>query len=307
MAGPYVTGECPTIELALKEMQMHLETYHESDFKKSLRCFVQGCTFETELLPNESAVEYLKIHVNICHQKDIKPKTKVKSDSDEGKAVFKAVKCNIVYKKNQTFESFEKEIDQWKKVTIGLQSHVRDMMFVESIGNAENEEVKDYYTRNLMNNDSVPKTIDEIMNKLKDKFGKNPRQKWDDVFARIKDFNFGEKNPKQAWEELEVNKFNVKDVWKSNNDMEPHNDANYLLDKMLIRSYLSKGIQERKFEKAIVPKLEEDIEKVRYNWNETKKILTASIFDYQEKDNIQTHFTRGNEFKKPYDKRRSRS
>ena len=29
--GPYTTGECQTIELALKELQLLIDTYHEND------------------------------------------------------------------------------------------------------------------------------------------------------------------------------------------------------------------------------------------------------------------------------------
>ena len=47
---------------------------------------------------------------------------------------------------------------------------------------SENEDVKDFYRKGIMNNDSIPKTIDEVMKKLGEKFGKNPKQNWDEVF-----------------------------------------------------------------------------------------------------------------------------
>ena len=65
--GPYTTGECPTIELALKELQLHIETFHERDLKKVLKCSLVDCSYETELLPNDSAVECLKLHVTLHH------------------------------------------------------------------------------------------------------------------------------------------------------------------------------------------------------------------------------------------------
>ena len=65
--GPYVTGECQTIELALKELQIHIDTYHEKDLKKRLKCEFPSCDFETEFLPNEAAMERLKLHASIQH------------------------------------------------------------------------------------------------------------------------------------------------------------------------------------------------------------------------------------------------
>ena len=66
--GPYTTGECQTIELALKELQIHLDTYHIKDLKKSIKCEVAECRFETDYLPDELALERLKIHINMMHQ-----------------------------------------------------------------------------------------------------------------------------------------------------------------------------------------------------------------------------------------------
>ena len=43
--GPYVTDECQTIELALKELQIHIDTYHEKDLKKRLKWEFPSCFF----------------------------------------------------------------------------------------------------------------------------------------------------------------------------------------------------------------------------------------------------------------------
>ena len=102
-SGPYVTGECPTIELALKELQIHIDTYHEHDLKKTLKCSVPNCDFETEFLPNEAAVECLKMHVNLYHQVKEEAKYGAKAEGEAKSAVFKAVKCNVIFKKGQSF------------------------------------------------------------------------------------------------------------------------------------------------------------------------------------------------------------
>ena len=84
--GPYTTGECPTIELALKELQIHIDTFHENNHKKSLKCFKAGCEFEAKFVPNSSAVELLKLHVSLHHQ--VKEEEDNAGANSGGKAVF---------------------------------------------------------------------------------------------------------------------------------------------------------------------------------------------------------------------------
>ena len=243
-----------------------------------MKCFKAGCEFETEFVPNSSAVELMKLHVSLHHQ--VKEEEDNAGANSGGKAVFKAVKCNVVWKKDQSFESFQKEIKTWKDATNGLTSHAKDMLFIESISNAEDPEVKDYYVKNIMNNDAVPKTIDSVLEKLNEQFGKSERQKWDEAFRNVGCFTFDEKSPKEAWDSIEVVKYNVEDVWKPKSGDPVHNDASYLLNKLLIRNYLSKGEEEKKFDKSIVPKLEEEIEAVDYDWTRTKQILRTNVFEY---------------------------
>ena len=166
---PYVSGECQTIELALKEWQLHIETYHEKDLKKRLKCEVPNCAFETEYLPNDSAMERIKLHTSISHQ----PKVEVVTDDEaatpsrESKAMYKAVKCNVVYKKDQTFESFERELNIWIEATKGIAEHAKNLMFVEMLNTTENDDVKRFYVNNVMNHEEIPKTIKEMMKKLR--------------------------------------------------------------------------------------------------------------------------------------------
>ena len=101
--GPYVTGECQTIELALRELQIHIDTYHEKDLKKSLKCEEHECPFETEYLPNDSAMERLKLHISMKHKPKMERGSSDGGSSNESKQVFKATKCNVIYKKNQSF------------------------------------------------------------------------------------------------------------------------------------------------------------------------------------------------------------
>ena len=100
-----MTGECQTIELALKELQIHLDSYHENDAKKTMKCEVPDCVFETELLPDELAFERLKLHVDMQHKKS--ESREEEKPTVENKAIYKAVKCTVKYKKGQTFDSFE--------------------------------------------------------------------------------------------------------------------------------------------------------------------------------------------------------
>ena len=97
-AGPYTTGECPTIELALKELQIHIETYHERDRKKKLKCTMDDCRFETEYLPDDAAIEHLRIHVNSRHQPKLETPEGRNGNlgANENKTTFKAVmQCSV--------------------------------------------------------------------------------------------------------------------------------------------------------------------------------------------------------------------
>ena len=86
----------------------------------------------------------------------------------------------------------------------------------------------------------------------------------------------------------------MEDVWKPKSGDPVHNDASYLLNKLLIRNYLSKGTEEKKFDKSIVPKLEEEIEAVDYDWTRTKQILRTNVLEYETKSKyVKTHFVKG--------------
>ena len=146
-------------------------------------------------------------------------------------------------------------------------------MFVEMLNTTENDDVKRFYINNVMNHEEIPKTIKEIMKKLKLQFGKTERQKWDEAFQRISSFKWNDKSPKEVWELLEVDRFKVKEVWKTSNGDVAGDESIYLLKKMMIRNYIRIGIEEKLFDKAIIPKIEEEVEKVNYDMDRIRKIL----------------------------------
>ena len=80
---------------------------------------------------------------------------------------------------------------------------------------------------------------------------------------------------------MEIDRFNAQEVWTKSDGSEASDDAKYLLDKILIRNYLDRGKNENKFEKGLIPKIEEDIEKVKYESEETKQILKTNIYILQ--------------------------
>ena len=162
-----------------------------------MKCDLDGCGFETEFLPDEAAVERLRIHTNLRHEQkiDISRTDNSGMIPTESKAQFKTVKCHVHYKKNQSFESFEREIEVWKEATKGVADHAKNLMFVEMLGSTENEDVKNFYVSQIMNNETILKTINHLMVKLKDQFGKSQRQKWDEAIKRIGCFQWGEKSP----------------------------------------------------------------------------------------------------------------
>ena len=81
-----------------------------------MKCDLDGCDFETEFLPDEAAVKRLRIHTNLRHEQkiDISRTDDSAMRPTESKAQFKTVKYNVQYKKNQSFESFEREVQVWK-------------------------------------------------------------------------------------------------------------------------------------------------------------------------------------------------
>ena len=146
------------------------------------------------------------------------------------------MKCNVTYKKNQSFESFERELNKWKEATRGIPDHAKNLMFIEMLSNTDNEEVKKYYVKNVMNHDEVPKTIDSVMKKLKEKFSKSERQKWDELFEKVCNFKWNESSPKAVLDSLEVDRFEAMEVWKPVGEERANDESIYLLNKMLIRN-----------------------------------------------------------------------
>ena len=142
------------------------------------------------------------MHVTLQHQAKVEDKSSAREGYDSSntennsKAVYKAVKCSVSYKKNQSFDSFEREIKSWIEATKGIPEYAKNLMFIEMLASTENKEVKRFYSTNIMNQEDIPKTIDSMMEKLKDIFGKCDRHKWDDVFKEIRDFKWNDNDPK---------------------------------------------------------------------------------------------------------------
>ena len=123
--------------------------------KKAMKCELPGCQFQTEFLPDGLALDRLKLHVTLQHQAKVEDKSSAREGDDSSntennsKAVYKAVKCSVSYKKNQSFDSFEREIKSWIEATKGIPEYAKNLMFIEMLASTENEEVKRFYSTNI--------------------------------------------------------------------------------------------------------------------------------------------------------------
>ena len=272
----FKTKECPTIELALKDLELHVNNCHVTE----MSC--NKCAFKTPKGKPDNVMLLMQAHVSADHNdvKNVQVEAKEEDpDSSRKPVVYKASKCTAEYRVGQDFESFEKEINVWKEATNGLPSHTLDMMFVEMLGKTSNPEVKEYFVKRIMNNGAVEKTTENIMKMLKEEFGKTLDQKWDETFNLPVNCDMKEGSAKDIWYKLEHERYKVKNIFKESeceNFME-------ILDKMIIRNFVNECIKNEKINRGLQYNIEEKVKAAKYDWTKSKEILKEIVFNH---DNV---------------------
>ena len=250
-----------------------------------MTCSSADCTFKTpENLPtHDQVLRSLEIHTNAVHN------SRQRIDGAEGPILnMKVTKC-VEWLASQTFEAFERDLKVWRSCS-KIDLNQENMLFIEMLKKTDNDKVKDFYVKHLMNSINITQDIDTLMNKFKDKFGRSDKSEWNKVIENLKDFSWenGE-NTERALDRLNelrtrMTKLNVKDN----------------LDKFLAMMFIKSGEKESNLEKAELMKIEEEIETGKFQWDVVEKTFKKYKIE-QEQDKInETHYMRSNRKSRPY-------
>ena len=105
--------------------------------------------------------------------------------------------------KNQTFGSFERDFQAWQKCS-DLTKEQEKGFLVEMLKNCEKDEVKDYYSKNLMNSKTLESTVDGVLEKLKDRFEKKEKEEWNSLVDDIQQYKWREdESSEKVFDKLE--------------------------------------------------------------------------------------------------------
>ena len=94
------TKDCPTIELALREMDLHVNNFHVTE----MSC--HKCDFKTPKGKPDNVMLLMQTHMNSDHSDVKKTKEEVKNESENEPrkaVVYKASKCTAEYRVDQDF------------------------------------------------------------------------------------------------------------------------------------------------------------------------------------------------------------
>ena len=257
-------------------------------------CSVANCDYRTpENVPTyDQILKALEVHAMSVHSSG----GRGREEGDERNHNMKVTKC-AEWTASQTYEAFERDLKEWRDCT-KLQPDQQNMLFREMLKKTENEKVKEFYENHLMNSINTNQDIDSLMNKFKDKFGRTEKSEWKTMIETLKEFSWksGE-NTERALDRLKelrtrMTKLNVK-----NN-----------LDKLLVMIFLKSGEKESNLDKAEMLKIEEEIEKANFQWDEVEKTFKKYKIE-QEQDKVnETNYMGGKqrESRRDYSKSRDR-
>ena len=234
-------------------------------------CSAAACDFKTPAnIPTyELVLKSLELHIATAHSSGAIQNMKV-------------TKC-VEWLASQTYEAFERDLKVWRNCT-KIDPTQQNMLFIEMLKKTDNDKVKEFYEKHLMNSINTDQDIDSLMNKFKDKFGRTEKSEWKMMIDNLKDFSWesGE-NTERALDRLKelrtrMTKLNVKDN----------------LDKLLVMMFLKSGEKESNLEKAEIMKIEEEIENGEFRWDVVEKTFKKYKIE-QEQDKVnETHYMGGN-------------
>ena len=195
---------------------------------------------------------------------------------------------------NMTFEEWELDLKTWENVAKNeYEPNTLLHLLKESLKTTPNKKVKDFYENVIVKDGQSVTSWTKIFDRLKDKFGRDEDEDWDHFVIRSGELKWGENKAAEVWEEMEKirllrKKLTAEPVQGSN--PEENKKVTEVLDKMLITKFLLQGKLEKKFEKAEIMKIEDEIKTKKYCWESAKKIIKeVKIKDDREKAQ-ETHY-----------------
>ena len=243
-------------------------------------CSAADYNFQTpDNIPNYNQILIaLELHIATAHNSGRRG-----GDGPEGtNQNMKVTKC-VEWPASQTYEAFERDLKVWRFCT-KIDPTQQNMLFIEMLKKTDNEKVKEFYEKHLMNSINTDQDIDSLMNKFKDKFGRTEKSEWKLMIDILKDFSWeSRENTERALDRLKelrtrMTKLKVKDN----------------LDKLLVMMFLKSGEKESNLEKAEIMKIEEEIEKGEFEWDVVEKTFKKYKIE-QEQDKVnETHYMGGN-------------
>ena len=113
----------------------------------------------------------------------------------------KVIKC-VDWPSSQTYEAFERDLKVWRDCT-KLVLEQQNMLFREMLKKTENERVKDFYEKHLMNSINTAQDVDSLMKKFKEKFGRTEKSEWKMMIELLKEFSWkSRENTERALDRL---------------------------------------------------------------------------------------------------------
>ena len=237
-----------------------------------LDCSVPDCNFKTpDNLPNyDLALRALEIHSNAVHNSGRR---------DEGlNQNMKVTKC-VEWVASQTYEAFERDLKVWRKCA-KIDSAQQNMLFIEMLKRTENAKVREFYEIHLMNSLNTEQDIDSLMKKFKEKFGRSEKTEWRLMIDNLKDFKW------ESGESTEHAMDRLKELRTRMTKLKVRDN----LDKFLIMMFLKSGERESNLEKAEIMKIEEEIEKGKFQWDVVEKTFRKYKIEHEQDKINETHF-----------------
>ena len=93
--------------------------------------------------------------------------------------------------KDQTYESFVRDFASWQAFSDLTPQQERGFL-VEMLKNCEKDEVKMYYSKNIMNSKTIEVSVQGILNKLKERFGAKEKQEWNHLIDDLQKYKWEE-------------------------------------------------------------------------------------------------------------------
>lgn len=197
---------------------------------------------------------------------------------------------------NMSYEEWELDLNTWVKVA-KKEEYDEDTLLhhlKESLKSTPNKKVKEFYENVIIKDGQSVTKFELITDRLKDHFGQDQDEEWSQLVLKSGEFKWGEKKTAEVWEEMEIirllrQKLTAETVEGSNPPNKQEDPkVTKVTDKILILKCLMQGKFEKRFEKAEIMKIEEEIKKEDYKWESAKKVIREVKIKYDKEKAQQT-------------------